>query len=281
MALLQIGEVFGHSSTDLGGEAQSHRRGKYCPFRNSACTKSSSTDPIGICSLTDGQRLATLCPVRFQEQGRLFRDVGRIAFGPGVKVVAAPEVHVLRVQDASKNEKKSKRIGKVDFLIARINEQNKAVDFAAMEVQAVYFSGGEIKTAFKRYLRTGKLDESSARRPDWRSSIQKRLMPQLSLKIPVFRRWGKKFFVATDSLFFAQVPKIRTINSFANSEVTWMVYPFEEYDGHFQMGEPKVVYTLWDDVLTALREGVAPDPAEILDEIERKREEKSLPVLTA
>jgi hypothetical protein len=33
------------------------------------------------------------------------------------------------------------------------------------------------------------------------------------------------------------------------------------------MGDPEVVFTLWDDVLTALREGEAPQQSEVLAEI--------------
>jgi hypothetical protein len=39
------------------------------------------------------------------------------------------------------------------------------------------------------------------------------------------------------------------------------------------------VYSLWDDVLSALREGEAPSQSEILAEIERKRHKEHLPIL--
>lgn len=104
-------------------------------------------------------------------------------------------------------------------------------------------------------------------------------MPQLSLKIPLFRRWGKKVFVGVDSRFFEALPSMRTVDNIANSEVTWLVYPFERTRGRYTMGDAKVVYTAWDDVLTALREGVAPDPREVLDEIARKQRERNLTIL--
>ena len=279
MALLPIAEIFGHSIDDHTAVARQDRVNRHCPFRNEACTKGSANDPLGVCSLSDGKSLAIVCPVRFIEGGRVFKDVGRLAFGPGVRIIAAPEVRILRVtRPQTGARQREHRVGKVDYLVARLDHQGRPTDFAALEVQAVYFSGGSLRHAFGGYMRTGQLPKGSERRPDWRSSAQKRLMPQLGLKIPVFRRWGKKFFVAVDSHFFGALPAMRTVDGLANSEVTWLVYPFAKARVGYAIGDPNLAYTTWDDVLTALREGVAPDPAEILAEIRRKNETAQLPV---
>jgi len=193
----------------------------------------------------------------------MFRDAAKIAFGAGVKCVAVPEVRVL---DVMKKNGKRKKIGKVDFLLAQI-EHDKAVDFAALEVQAVYMSGKSIRPFFDRYIRTGELSDEGKRRPDFRSSAQKRLMPQLALKVPIFRRWGKRFFVATDNMFFAELPVMRP-QSPDNGEVTWLTYAFESQSGGGYVMRPStVVHTLWDDVEIALREGVAPEKAEVLAQL--------------
>jgi len=192
----------------------------------------------------------------------MFRDAANIAFGAGVQCVAVPEVRVLEVLRGGKR----KKIGKVDFLLAHLIG-GQAVDFAALEVQAVYISGESIRPAFDHYQRTGELLADGKRRPDFRSSAQKRLMPQLALKVPIFRRWGKRFFVATDSTFFSELPSMRP-QSPGNSEVTWLGYEFARgANGGFNMGSPSVVHTLWDDVETALREGTAPEKSEILAQL--------------
>ncbi len=193
----------------------------------------------------------------------MFLDAGRIAFGPGQTVVVAPEMRILRVP------RTGKRIGKVDFVIASLDAQGRPADFAAVEVQSVYLSGYSIRPAFDRYLATGDYDTVQRNRPDYRSSAQKRLMPQLSLKVPVFRRWGKRFFVVVDAPFFAALPPIKEVPAAENSEVTWLVYPLGRLPGGcgYALGEPRVVFTHWDDVLTALREGEAPQQSEVLAEI--------------
>ena len=217
---------------------------------------------MGICSFTDGAVATVVCPVRFLERGIMFRDAARIAFGPGVQCVAVPEVRVLEVNRGGK----IKKIGKVDFLIVHV-DAGKAIDFAALEVQAVYISGASIRTAFDHYIEEGELLSDGKRRPDFRSSAQKRLMPQLALKVPIFRRWGKRFFVATDSAFFSELPGM-TAQSPGNSEVSWLSYDFKRQpEGGFLMQPPTIVHTLWDDVETALREGKAPEKTALLSQL--------------
>jgi len=263
-----MAEIFGCGVENISNEAKLFRQNKICPFRDSPCTKSSKTDPIGICSLSDGNEAAATCPARFLEGDRIFLDAARYAFGESVSFGVFPEIRILRI--ATTEEGKSERkIGKVDFLLGRIDDGN-IVDFAALEVQAVYFSGTEIRTPMNYYLEHGKLDlTNSARRPDFRSSAQKRLVPQLQLKVPVFRRWGKKFFVVVDTQFFNAMPPFAHTSP-ANSEITWLAYPLAKSGPDYKMGEAQIIYSEWDEVQNSLREGVPPEPAEIVLELQAK-----------
>ena len=94
-------------------------------------------------------------------------------------------------------------------------------------------------------------------------------MPKLSLKVPVFRRWGKRFFVVVDKPFFNALPRIRRVEGKENSEITWLVYALNRNASGvgYSLSDPDVVFTLWDDVLVALREGEAPQQREVLAEI--------------
>ncbi len=221
---------------------------------------------MGICSLSDGAIATVLCPVRFLEGGRLFIDAARLAFGSNRQCIAVPEVRLLEVTESSG---KKKKIGKVDFLLAQV-ENERAIDFAALEIQSVYISGRSIRPAFDHYVAEGELPVGSRRRPDFRSSAQKRLMPQLALKVPIFRRWGKRFFVAVDSSFFDTLPKFRT-QTVGNAEVTWLVYPFERLaPGGYRMKDPQIYHTLWEDVLDSLREGQPPEKSELLSQLTKE-----------
>ena len=150
-------------------------------------------------------------------------------------------------------------------------EADSVVDFAAVEVQAAYFSGGKIPPAMNYFLENEKLDErNSDRRPDFRSCAQKRLAPQLRIKVPVFRRWGKKFFVVVDAQFFDALPRFATTSP-SNSEITWLSYPIRKVGNAYAMQEASVVYSEWDEVDNSLRgEGTPPEPSEIVDELQTK-----------
>jgi Restriction endonuclease NotI len=265
---VNIAEVFGHGIGDHSETAWLNRNARFCRFRDGPCNKSSKTDPIGICSVSDGKEAASLCPVRFLDDGRIFRDAARISFGLETHFAVFPEIRILQVPDPKKSGS-LKKIGKVDFVLGKV-EQGNVTDFCAVEVQAAYFSGAETRTVLRYFMANrnfGELD--TFRRPDFRSSAQKRLIPQLQLKVPVFRRWGKKFFVVVDSQFFRSLPKLRSTTQ-ANSELTWLVYPLAREGEMYQMKNTQPIYTEWADVETALREGRAPDPSEILSELQFK-----------
>jgi hypothetical protein len=265
---MRISEVFGIGVEDRSTEAQRARARKHCTFRDSVCTKSNKANPLGICTLSDGNFATALCPVRFLERDQIFKDAANLAFGPGVEFAVFPEIRILKIP--SPEDDGEKKIGKVDFLIGHI-KGGFVADFAAVEVQAVYFSGTSIRPVFDRFLLGEELtDEQITRRPDFRSSAQKRLIPQLMLKVPVFRRWGKKFFVVVDTLFLKSLPRFPTV-SWTNCELTWLGYPIKKGEaGSYSLGAPEVIPTLWDDVATSLREGVAPEMDEVTNELQRK-----------
>jgi len=87
--------------------------------------------------------------------------------------------------------------------------------------------------------------------------------------VPMLRRWDKRFFVVVDDPFFTALPRIRRVEGKENSEITWLVYQLNRNESGvgYAMSDPKVIFTLWDDVLTALREGEAPQQSEVLAEV--------------
>lgn len=264
---MQASEIFGKGIENRSDEAETIRQKKLCPFRNTPCTKDKKVDPLGVCSFSNGELAASVCPVRFLEDNRIFSDASEIAFGKDTSFEVFPEIKILKIP-ATKTDKE-KKIGKVDYLLGKV-ENHKITDFAAVEVQAVYFSGSEMRSFFNSYILKENIElEASRRGMDFRSSAQKRLVPQLQLKVPVFRRWGKKFFVVVDSLFFAELPEFPKTSE-ANSEVTWLAYPIKKQGVDYKLQSPNIVHSEWDEIRNSLREGTPPDPSEILQELQHK-----------
>jgi len=269
----KITEVFGYSVEDSSPEAIASRTEKPCPFQapGTPCAKVKVSDPLGVCMFGTPHVGTPVCPVRFTQGNQIFVDVATAAFGAGRTIAIRPELRILRKENGRK-------AGKVDYIIAALGEEGRPADFCALEVQAVYVSGHSYYPMFHEFLDTG-IPPQQQRVMDWLSS-RKRLIYQLNLKVPVFRRWGKKFFVAVDRQFFHALPKMKCVADIENSEVTWVLYDFKRRDeaARFSMSPAEFYCTEWADVEVALREGVPPRQQEILDDVYAAMTRKKAPV---
>ena len=63
------------------------------------------------------------------------------------------------------------------------------------------------------------------RRPDYRSSGPKRLSPQLDVKVPVLRNWGKKVVVVIDRYFFDNMNELTDAYAIARNDRNAAITP--------------------------------------------------------
>ena len=126
----------------------------------------------------------------------------------------------------------NKPAGKIDLVVSRV--EGNRLEWYGLEIQAVYFSGPGMSTQFSMLA----TDEhaippypDNLRRPDWRSSSAKRLMPQLQVKAPTVRRWNSnrrwnsKIAVAVDRPFFDSIggPSESPSQDINDGDIIWMV----------------------------------------------------------
>ncbi|HEY8777082.1 MAG TPA: NotI family restriction endonuclease, partial [Gaiellaceae bacterium] len=210
----------------------------------------SRADPIGVCSIAvNGGGPAITCPVRFRQDGIVINDAARLAFGEGASFFVISELPMMV------NVLTGAAVGQVDWVAVHV-EDGELRDFCLIEVQAVYVSGASYVPAFRSYMNERKIEDVRGH-PDYRSSHVKRLLPQLALKVPVVRRWGKKVFVAVDESFYQSFPDPPFCN-IENSEVTWLVYGLAQAEDQARLELVKVVPTLLDDSVEALYSIVPP-----------------------
>ena len=115
--------------------------------------------------------------------------------------------------------------GKIDLILAADQHELK---WFGLEIQAVYFSGDRMS---KEFIALQKSDRNrppyplGKRRPDWRSSSAKRLMPQLQVKGPTLRRWHSKIAVAVDMPFFDSMggPSANPSHDLDDGDVIWLI----------------------------------------------------------
>jgi len=277
-----IGELFGQnlevlSSNEirrLGHAALVSKKTQPCRFRGSSCSKAG-----GVCSLRQYKEradhaipcsddLVTLCPCRFLEDGVVFSWVARELLRDASPVVLS-ELPFL----VGKSGKKEKAVGKIDNVL--VAAKTERLIWCALEMQAVYFSGKAMKSDFElmqNWKKEGIPFPTQQRRPDFRSSGPKRLMPQLQIKVPTISRWGKKTAVVVDLPFWNSLGEMTEVKNVSNCDIAWFVVNYQKKGdtGQFALREHSLHLTTLDRAVEGLTGGVPTSLAAFEEDI-RKR----------
>jgi hypothetical protein len=188
------------------------------------------------------------CPYRFYERNMVFRWIGETILGSTTPYI---------VNQVKSLEREGSAVGRIDHVL--IHHDTKNFSWCALEMQAVYFSGGKMIDEFRAVAEsTGESIPFPVRRrrPDVRSSGPKRLMPQLQIKVPTLRRWGKKMCVLVDRAFFEQLGRMASENDLTNSDIAWFVVNFEEDAAGAHLVRDFVHYTTLERAVEGLTAGL-------------------------
>lgn len=186
-----------------------------CPFQpgRPKCSKKG-----GVCSIRTGDDPPVIvCPKRFQENGLLHRWLGDI--------VGFKEIFLAREVPFMKSPETGQAAARIDLVVSGTES---AAQWYGLEIQAVYFSGPAMKSEFEALLTDSSIEPpppKETRRPDWRSSSAKRLLPQLQIKAPTLRRWSTKLAVAVDMPFFRAIggPSTSPSHDLSAGDIIWLV----------------------------------------------------------
>ncbi len=211
--------------------------------------------------------LATTCPERFKEGLTVFQWVGEVILGHK-EPIRVGEVGFLERPLASG---RAADVGRIDMVLAHPNLT--PLSWCALEMQAVYFSGDTMSSEFARIA--AHASDSlpfpvGRRRPDYRSSGPKRLMPQLQIKVPTLRRWGKKMAVVVDEIFFGELGQMEDAGHLSNADIAWFVMRYQEQAGRTTIEPAFVRYTTLERAVEGLTAGVPVTQAEFEDRIHKK-----------
>ena len=239
-----MAEQYGTPCSDSSQPSKDIRAKKWCSFLHRECVKSG-----GVCSLTDGTTVTIVCPHRFREGALAYEAIARKAFGTTKDCLAVNEVPFL--EDSA-----GKAVGNIDNLIIR-RIAGRIDDWCAVEVQAVYFSGKSMESEIRKFETTGVVPSAASRRPDFRSCGTKRLLPQLEVKVPTLRRWGKKMFVVIDEPFFGWMPKMLEANDLSNADICWTVMSLDASASPYKLQLSQTVMTTLEEASVALVGGKA------------------------
>jgi len=272
-----IAEWFGHPIETLTPElrsqlarialAKSVSGQPPCPFRSTPDRPVRCGKPGGVCStrtyLHDDESLTllpdirSLCPYRFSESNLVNEWIGETILGCTSPIVIGEVPFLARPRkEEDREDSDEKKVGRIDRVL--LSSDTSPLDWCAVEVQAVYMSGKSGDVEFRGYLDFALNDPSLPgvhRRPDYRSSGPKRLLPQLQIKVPTIRRWGKKMCVVVDEYFFQSLGAMRQESSVSNCDIAWFVVGFHEEASAIKLVRKQVYLTTLDDAVEGLIAG--------------------------
>lgn len=289
-----IGEWYGRSFVDLSprerkyfAEIQALSKDQFpsqeCPFltarkgTSTACLKTHGICSIrkyqrngdGTVTLADGDSgVRATCPNRLEEEATIYRWIGEVVLNYEDAAVLGQVPFLDRPAELGGGE----GVGRIDNIM--VIPDSSPLQWCAVEKQAVYFSGKRMADDFEVIAAdSDKLAwPARVRRPDYRSSSTKRLMPQLLIKVPTLSTWGKKMAVVVDRGFFDSMGGMSTTNHLSNCEIVWFVV---KYDENLNLARDAVYLTRLDQSVRALTAG---DPVDrdvfeqrILDRLRRSR----------
>ena len=276
-------ELFGQAVVSLTPDelrrsASAGYRESECPFRagGKPCSKRG-----GVCSLAlfeqdeaGAVRIVgmpvTTCPNRFLEGNKAFAWVGETLLGTRDPRVVSEVSFLMTDEHASANLEDE--VGRIDKVLVSIRECG--IVWCALEMQAVYFSGGKMEDDFalmRDWRGPGVPFPAKHRRPDYRSSGPKRLMPQLQIKVPTLRRWGRKMAVVVDKSFWESLAEVRRVEHLSNSDIAWFIMDYEgPENGRYRIACSEVVFTTLENAV----EGLTGGTPVTLEQFERAIHEK-------
>ena len=268
-----LAEVFGFPTTNLSPAAERFRNNRLCPYNNKvpSCTKDKAKDPLGVCSIYDGEQLTITCPVRFRQDWLIVEEAANFLFPRNTAWTTLQEIRL--------NDAQGKTAGNVDFVLVAYDDEGQIIDFGSLEVQGVYISGN-VRRPFTQYMSDRKANQdmiwkTTNVRADYLSSSRKRLVPQMLYKGSIFQTWRKKQAVALHRAFFETLPKLPEVKQ-EDSDIAWLIYEldFIEAQNRFQLASYKTVYTQFRPALQKITTPEAGAMDEFITELQTKLDEK-------
>lgn len=264
-----------------------------CPFLSTLLPGARCNKKGGVCSIrkyaqgpedsgttVEGDKIVTICPTRFiqeVEDGKslfvwisekmldvanptVVKETPFLRKVSDVRLPPAPAENPELAEAVEAEAEEEKKAGRIDWIVVNPASMNAAdLEWAAVETQALYFSGGKMKVEFDAYAVTPSplLFPAGKRRPDYRSSGPKRLSPQLDVKVPVLRNWGKKVAIVIDRFFFENMNSLDDAFARArderarrdNADIVWFIV---DYDDQLRLRAGPVIYTTLDSSRRAL-----------------------------
>lgn len=266
-----LAEVFGFQITDQSSEAKRYRKYRLCPFKNDVpnCTKDTATNPLGICSIYHENKVAITCPIRFRQDWIIVDNAAEFFFPAGTKWSSLANIEL--------DKPTGRSIENADFVLVAHDDKGDIYDFGVLCSQAAY-TKGDLRALFEFYMSNSIANQFTDwpnqfcyPRPDYLSSSQKQLVPDLLFKGGLFSSWKKKIAIALHKSFFETLPPLKGVKKEA-AEIAWMIYDLKPDSGKLQLQKVNVVYTEFQPTLKAITRPASIRLEDFMNDLQKKFE---------
>ncbi|MBI1762692.1 MAG: hypothetical protein HYR56_14755 [Acidobacteria bacterium] len=233
-----LAEVFGFPASNNSPEALRHRK------KRLYCTKDKANDPLGVCSVFDGEAIAITCPVRIREDWLIADEAAAFFFPPDVQWTSLVEVQI--------NDRHGKPAGNIDVVLMAYDERGRITDFGSLEIQAVHISGN-VRAPVEHFLQgldaEAVMDWANYPCPDYQLSLRKQLAWRLGFKGGIFHAWGKKQAVALHRSFYESLPPLPLVDR-EQADLAWLIYDLrlDAAKDRYKLCKAGTVYTKFEQV---------------------------------
>lgn len=111
-----------------------------------------------------------------------------------------------------------------------------------------------------------------SRQMDYRSCVDKRLLPQLEEKVETIEAWNKQFGVILQRIAFENSNLVRRIDRVPEEDATFFffVYDYVEASPQYRLELSEIFPTTLEEITKAIGQSTAPDEDEFLGYLQRK-----------
>jgi len=178
-------EVFGCSFKEALGLPKKGSKKYWCPFVDDKCNKQSRLIkyPMGVCSVQYGENIVALCPRRFLQDNRVFKDIADHYFQTRNDLVVFSEIGLSQT-------------GTFDYVMVKHKPFSSEIeDFVVIEFQTGQTTGtGQLVKGFKDCLAGEDIEGKSYGFGLNLADIWKRSFTQILNKGIVLENWGHKIY---------------------------------------------------------------------------------------
>lgn len=246
-------EIFGYPIGSRSEQAQKDRARYWCPFLNRRCSKTSRLIdfPFGVCSIEHNGQVKIVCPLRFEEQGKIegiskvLENIALHYFGDLSNIIVFSEVRLPNV-------------GSIDYVLVRHKPMKPQVEeFLPVELQSDSTTGtGELVRSIQEFF-----DELDVREKTYRFGMNtydsiKRAITQLMNKGIVYETWTTRcYWVIQEYIYENLIKRYRFKEEGFSPEHSsrFALYDLDPGEGRFSLISTRFISTTVDEVYQAMR----------------------------